>query len=74
MAAHQLLPRYEDEGGLLDTGPTYKKKSKLLFFWKGAASSVGIAHYRDGRDSRFADAGGIAERVAFCTCNCIRDV
>ena len=27
---------------------------------------LGIAHYRDGRDSRFADAGGIAERVAFC--------
>ena len=35
---------------------------------------VGIAHYRDGRDSRFADAGGIAERVAFCRYNCIRDV
>jgi hypothetical protein len=30
---------------------------------------LGIAHYRDGRDSRFADAGGIAERVAFCRYN-----
>jgi hypothetical protein len=30
---------------------------------------IGIAHYRDGRDSRFADAGGIAERVAFCRYN-----
>jgi hypothetical protein len=26
-------------------------------------------HERDGRDSRFADAGGIAERVAFCRYN-----
>jgi hypothetical protein len=31
--------------------------------------ALGIAHYRDGRDSRFADAGGIAERVAFCRYN-----
>ena len=30
---------------------------------------IGIVHYRDGRDSRFADAGGIAERVAFCRYN-----
>ena len=28
---------------------------------------LGITHYRDGRDSRFADAGGIAERVTFCS-------
>jgi hypothetical protein len=28
-------------------------------------TEVGHVHYRDGRDSRFADAGGIAERVAF---------
>ncbi len=31
--------------------------------------SIGHVHYRDGRDSRFADAGGIAERVAFCRYN-----
>ena len=30
---------------------------------------LGHVHYRDGRDSRFADAGGIAERVAFCRYN-----
>ena len=30
---------------------------------------IGHVHYRDGRDSRFADAGGIAERVAFCRYN-----
>ena len=30
---------------------------------------LGNVHYRDGRDSRFADAGGIAERVAFCRYN-----
>jgi hypothetical protein len=35
---------------------------------------LGIAHYRDGRDSRFPDAGGIAECVVFCRYNWIRDV
>ncbi len=30
---------------------------------------LGNVHYRDGRDSRFSDAGGIAERVAFCRYN-----
>jgi hypothetical protein len=30
---------------------------------------LGWWYYRDGRDSRFADTGGIAERVAFCRYN-----
>jgi hypothetical protein len=30
---------------------------------------LGGVHYRDGRDSCFADAGDIAERVAFCRYN-----
>jgi hypothetical protein len=30
---------------------------------------LGRWYYRDRRDSRFADAGGIAERVAFCRYN-----
>jgi hypothetical protein len=31
--------------------------------------TIGHVHYRDGRDSRFSDAGGITERVAFCRYN-----
>jgi hypothetical protein len=36
---------------------------------KKSEKVLGHVHYRDGRDSRFADAGGIAERVAFCRYN-----
>ena len=31
--------------------------------------TLGNVHYRDGRDSCFADVGGIAERVAFSRYN-----
>jgi hypothetical protein len=44
----------------------------FLFFPAGKKENlpkITIAHSRDGRDSRFADAGGIAERVAFCRYN-----
>ena len=48
-----------------------------IWVTRGASATdhwLGLWYYRDGRDSRFADAGGIAERVAFCRYNWIRDV
>jgi hypothetical protein len=45
------------------------QQKDLLISMKSPVVKIGHVHYRDGRDSRFADAGGIAERVAFCRYN-----
>ena len=53
--------------GYLANADSYSLIGKLTAFLQ--VQELGVPHYRDGRDSRFAGAGGIAERVAFCRYN-----
>jgi hypothetical protein len=52
-----------------DRNATTAEKFQFIISQLSALTDLGISHHRDGRDSRFADAGGIAERVAFCRYN-----
>ena len=53
----------------VDLFHTLKTVKGLLYLVPPRTPRIGIVHYRDGRDSRFADAGSIAEHVAFCRYN-----
>jgi len=72
---HTLLARLisfeyteQFEGLKVYTNRTVSITAQDLNFFLGAKTSNTV-HYRDGRDSRFADPEGIAERVAFCRYN-----
>jgi hypothetical protein len=72
MTSGQDVSEFLDTLGLVKSyfSSFLEKKKSDFFLWCSAQRiRLGNVHYRDGRDSRFADAGGIAERVAFCRYN-----